>query len=167
MRFMFSHINRQAKPHHPASIKMKLVKKKASASATVTRADLMSMDSFDEEGEVGAPPSDTIDLPPADGPPADTAQGQPPPKKTRRQAADEVLKKVQSQQQNTGDKLAEMMERVDAADCPHRTWGTWMTTQMQIPDHCWWQYMKESFIQLMHYTGGGGGQHNWGWQPQR
>ena len=88
LRFMGSQINRQAKPHHSASIKMKLMKKKA--SAMVTRADLLSMSSSDEEGEVGALP--------ADAPPADTTQGPPPPKKMRRQAAAaEALKKVQSQ----------------------------------------------------------------------
>ena len=70
MRFMGRHINRQAKPHHPASIKMKLLIKKA--SATITRADCMPIYSSDEEGEVGAPPADTINPPPADGPPADT-----------------------------------------------------------------------------------------------
>ena len=53
MQFMGTHFNRQAKPNHPASFRVKLVKK---ASATLTRADLVSMDSSDEEGEVAAPP---------------------------------------------------------------------------------------------------------------
>ena len=45
-------------PHQQAG-KLKLMKKKA--SAMITRADLLSMSSSDEEGEVGAPP-DTINL---------------------------------------------------------------------------------------------------------
>ena len=56
---MGSHITRQVNPHHPASIKLKLIQKKA--SAMVTRHKLLSMSSYDKEGEDRAPPADTID----------------------------------------------------------------------------------------------------------
>ena len=118
---MGSHITRQNKPRHPASIKLTLVQKKA--SAMITRHEFLSMSASDEEGDVGGPPANTIDAPPAD-----TIHGPPPPKKTWKQTADDELKKVQSQQQATQDKLAEMIKRADAADCTRRTWSTWMTT---------------------------------------
>ena len=64
-----------------------------------------------------------------------------------------------SHQQETREKLADMVERADDAHCPCRTWGIWMTAQMQtIPDHCWAQYMQESFAHLIHYITG--------WQQQ-